>query len=230
MQDKHTDCEIVAQPISAIVKGGLRSIAASFPGFASLGQAWNEYETHRTSSRIQELLNNLKAELERMGLSVAEDSEAVRRCHVFPELLEIAIEKVRREYGESKRATYARVLARFLVGGNERGHEEKVALLESLDSLSERDLEVLLLFRGKEEAQIGDIRWRELGLPGDLSNQLWELTCHLAKLESRGLLLKVSQGTGVVYVRDGLTAAAARSQESRYRLLPLGVRLLDVLS
>lgn len=218
------DPEIAAQPRSAIVKGGLRSIAASFPGLASLGQAWNEFETYRTSSRIKELFDNLKAELQRMGHNITANVEG------FPELLEITIDRVRREFSKSKRATYAQVLSQMLVGGDERGYDDKVALLESLDNLSEQDLQVLLLFQGKEETQITEIRWRDLGLPGDLSSQLWEFTCHLAKLESRGLILKVSQGAGVVHVPDGVTPEAARSQQSRYRLLPLGVRLIQALS
>jgi hypothetical protein len=46
--------------LSMIVGGGLRSIAASVPGLASIGQAWSEYEDYKTGERITELMNNLK--------------------------------------------------------------------------------------------------------------------------------------------------------------------------
>jgi hypothetical protein len=38
--------------LAAIVPAGLRSIAASIPVLASLGQAWSEYDNFRTGSRI----------------------------------------------------------------------------------------------------------------------------------------------------------------------------------
>ena len=221
--------EIAPHPYSAVVRGALRSIAASIPGAASLGQAWNEYETHRTASRIQELFDNLKAALEGLVVTVGDYGNVLKQCQDFPELLEITIDKVRKEFGKTKRATYARVLARLVVGSDASEHEDRVALLEGLDSLSETDLQVLMLFQGKEEVQIRELLWRELGFKGDASNHLWEYSCHLAKLESRGLLLKVSHGNGVVYVPHGMTAAVARSQESKYRLLPLGGRLIEVL-
>jgi len=229
MQHKHTDCEIVAQPLSAIVKGGLRSIAASFPVFASLGQAWNEYETHRTSSRIQELLDNLKAELGRLGQTIDAHTDALRQCEDFPELLEITFEKVRKEFGEPKRATYARVLGRLIVDGNQCGHDEKVALIDSLDALSELDLHLLRLFKGKEETAIGDLGWRSLALSGDVNAQVWELACSLPRLEARGLILKTSTHTGVVCVRSPLNQDTARWLETKYRLLPLGKSLSATL-
>ncbi len=230
MPQEEKELESVPGSVSAIVRGGLRSIAASIPGAATLGQAWNEYEAHRTTERIQELLDNLREELEVLVRTVSGHGDALEQCQDFPELLEITIDKVRKEFGESKRAAYARVLARFLVRGNAHTHEDKVALLESMDSLSETDLQVFLLFQGKEEAQISDLAWRELALEDNPTDQLWELSCHLAKLESRGLILKVSQGQSVVYVRGGLTSAAARSQETKYRVLPLGTRLIEILS
>lgn len=230
MPQDESKCDIVPHPWSEIIAGGLRSIAASFPVYASLGQVWSEYETHRTLGRIQELLDKLKAELGTQAGRLSDHLDVPEQCEDFPELLEIAIDKVRKEFVPSKRATYARVLANFVAGGNALEHDDRVALLESLDFLSETDLECLLLFKGKEEAQIGDLQWREMGLKGDASNQIWELSCHLAKLESKGLILRVSQGGGVVHVPKTLTRAAARRQEANYRLLPVGARLIEALS
>jgi hypothetical protein len=229
MTEESSNHDIVPHPYSAIVKGGIRSIAASIPALALLGQAWNEYETHRTTQRIQELFDNLRAELEKLQRTVTAHADALDRHEDFPELLEIAIEKVRREFDEAKRSRYARVLARFLVAGNARSHDEKVSLLESMDLLSEADLRVLSLFGAKEDAQIADLRWRELGLPGDVNDQLWEMSCSLPKLESRGLILKVSTHTGAVYVQAQLNSDATRWEQTKYRVLPLGKSLIAVL-
>jgi hypothetical protein len=42
--------------LSKIVNGGLRSIAASFPGLASFGQAWRGYENYRTGDKATKLI------------------------------------------------------------------------------------------------------------------------------------------------------------------------------
>ncbi len=97
MPAEHGEHNILPHPYSAIVKGGIRSIVASIPVAASLGQAWNEYETHRTSSRIQELFENLKARLETLSSEVSDIGAALSQCLDSPELLEITTAKVRRE-------------------------------------------------------------------------------------------------------------------------------------
>ena len=116
-----------------------------------------------------------------------------------------------------------------MVEGDQRAHDDKVAILESMDLLSEADLQVLLLFRGKQDAEIGDLAWRDLGLPGDLNDQLWELSCSLAKLESRGLILKVSTHTGPIHVQAPLSSDATRWEKTKYRVLPLGRSLIGLL-
>lgn len=221
--------EVAPHPYSAIINAGLRSIAASIPVAASLGQVWSEYETHRTTKRIRELFENLKAELKALVHEVDEHGDALKKCQDFAELLEITIDKVRREYGESKRATYARILARLAVEGDQRTHFEKVALLESLDLLTEIDIRILSLFQGRETAEIANVRWRELGLAGEANEQLWEVSCSLAKLESRGLMLKVTTHTGVVVVQPPLSADASRWEQTKYRVLPLGMSLIALL-
>jgi len=60
MMEEASNHDILPHPYSALVKGWIRSIAASFPVLASLGQAWSEYETHRTTRRFQELFDNMR--------------------------------------------------------------------------------------------------------------------------------------------------------------------------
>jgi len=212
-----------------IVAGGLRSIAASFPVLASLGQAWGEYETQRTAARISELLTNLRSEFDDLRETIEARGDSVNAPPGFPELLEIAVEKVRKEFEESKRRTYAHLLANLAIAGDEHSHEEMVALIESLDTLSELDLKILSLFKGRSEVAIRDLRGQDLGLPGSDSDMVWQLTSHLARLESKGLIAIVFRHTGVVYVEEGLDKDAARQQETKYRVLALGASLIRKL-
>jgi len=230
MPKDSTETGIVPHPLSTLVRAGLRSVAASVPIAASLGQLWSEYETRRTNKRIEELFRNLERELVGLRLTIRDQADGLRGCDDFPELLEIAIEKVRREFDETKRSRYAHLLVQLIAGGEARSHDEKVTLLDSLDMLSKVDLRVLFLFEGKEEAQIADLRWREIELGGDVNNQLWELACSLARLESRGLIFKTSLHAGGVYIQAPFNADTARWVMTKYRLLPLGKSLIAVLS
>lgn len=229
MKNEPVQGNLLPNPVYAIVAGGLRSIAASVPVCASLGQAWSEYDNRRTTERIEELLTNMRSELEALQQTMAARMDGVKDCRDFPELLEMTIEAVRKEFDEAKRVQYARILARVVADGTERSHDEKVAMIDSLDTLTEADLCALRLFTRKHTASVKELNWRELGLPGDVNDQLWQLACSLARLESRGLILKVSTHGGVVYVPRDFDNDTARWQESGYRLLPLGAALITVL-
>jgi len=212
-----------------IIAGGLRSIAASIPYLASLGQAWNEYETQRTVARINELLANLQHEFDDLREDVEALGDSLKPPSGFPELLEITVEKVRKEFEESKRRTYAHLLAKLTIAAGESSYEEMAALIDSLDTLSDQDLQVLALFRDRSEMAIKDLRLQELGLAGDRSEKVWQVTCNLTRLESRGLIVSVSRHTGVLLLPEGMDKDAARQQETKYRVLPLGVSLIKRL-
>lgn len=160
---------------------------------------------------------------------IRQQGRELRGYEDFPELLEVAIERVRREFDEAKRARYAQLLAQLVIGSEARTHDEKIALLESLDTLSEADLQVLFLFKGKDKVEIADLRWTELRLVGDLNNRLGQLTCSLARLESRGLLFTASVYDASVYIQAPYDADTARWVKTKYRLLPLGKSLIAAL-
>lgn len=217
--------------LSTIVSGGLRSIAASFPGFATIGQAWSEYENYQTGRRIAGLMANLKTRVEELSTALANFEE---RCLLvreeFPSLLEIAIEKVRREFSEEKRRLYANVLANVSFEQYQEPYEDKVSVLHSLDALTPHDIAALALFRRRDEAAAKDLDWPSLNLRGADDNQkLAELASMLAKLESRGLIVTVRLHTGVTYVTGELEPAIARLRETVYRILPMGKRVLSAL-
>lgn len=216
--------------LSKVVNGGLRSIAASFPVLASLGQAWSEYESHRTGERIYELMDNLKHKYDELCKKYNDIEERCQRIsEEFPSLLEIAIEKVQKEFSQEKRQIYADVLANLSIQHCNEPYEDKVSVLHSLDTLNPQDLQVLKLFARKPESAAKDLKWQSLDLHGDDDQKLSELASMLAKLESRGLIVTVRLHSGVIYVPNGLDQSVARLSETQYRILPLGQRLLVVL-
>jgi DNA protecting protein DprA len=227
MANKSRKYEIVASPVSAAITGALRTAAQLHPVIAPLGQAWTEYESYKTSRRIEELINNLAQELEEWKQKGNTANEPVQPPADFAELFERAVEKVRKEFDETMRAKYARLLARIVADGNQRGHATNVQLIESVDALSELDLRVLELFKGQEEKSMGDLKLQTLGLSGDVNSQIWQVASSLAKLESRGLLLNVSTHSGVVFVQNGLNKDTARWRETKYRILPIGKLLIE---
>ncbi|MBN2228262.1 MAG: hypothetical protein JW779_01640, partial [Candidatus Thorarchaeota archaeon] len=102
--------------IATVIHSGLRSIAASFPVFASLGQVWNEYENHKTGYRISELMENLKIRFEELNKRVSIVEKFTGQIpEDFPSLLEITIDKVRKEFSQEKRRIYADILASLSV-------------------------------------------------------------------------------------------------------------------
>lgn len=222
--------ELACSSWSVNIKSGLRSLAASFPVAASFGQAWSEYEGRRTAERIAELFDDVQKELAAQRGRLEAQEVSLEPVKDFPELLEITVEKVRREYTRAKREAYARLLTRLAVGDNERNHDEKVAVLESLDSLTEFDLNVLRLFHGQMEARIDGLDWRSILEPGRQSDQLAELPSNLARLEARGLIMRSSVPIGVVkYKRDNLTPEASQVLDLGYRVLTLGKTVTELL-
>jgi hypothetical protein len=218
--------------LSTIVGSGLRTIEASFPGFASLGQAWSEYENYRAGERATELMNNLKNKLESLQDKVDNIEDIYKKTRdQFFSLLEVTIEKVRKEFSKQKREIYADVLANLSFQQYEYPYEDKVAVIHSLDALNPADLEVLKLFRGKDQSAVKDLDWQNLNLPGDDNNQkLAELVSMLARLESRGLIITAKMPDALVlYPPDGLEKQIARLIEAQYRILPLGQRILSTL-
>jgi hypothetical protein len=218
--------------LSNIVGSGLRTIAASFPGFASLGQAWSEYENYKTGERITELMNNLKIKLDLLKDRVNNIEDVCKHIRdQFPSLLEVTIEKVRKEFSKQKREIYADVLANLSFQQYEYPYEDKVAVIYSLDALNPADIEVLKLFRQQDQSAVKELNWKSLNLPGDDINQKFcELISMLAKLESRGLIITTKMPNGlVIYPPDGLEQSIARLIEMQYRILPLGQRILSTL-
>ena len=78
-----------------MIKAGLRSIAASFPGAASLAQAWNEYESRIQLVRIEDLFCSLREYIGNIEDRIKGVEEYILRSGEVPPLIERTINLMR---------------------------------------------------------------------------------------------------------------------------------------
>jgi len=225
----HEKIEIVNPGVKKYAVTKLRSLAASFPGFASLGQGWNELETQRTHERIEYFLQRFSEDAAHFAAKIDNLEAAVRKCETFPELLVNSIEMVQREASREKVSVHARILARFVTTDAATSHDAKVTLMQSIDQLTSKDIDVLLLARGKKTFQLRDLEYGTLELDENHLNVVWVLSSHMAKLESRGLLVRTSNSAGVIIRRNGESVETAKALNTEYLVLPWGERLIGAL-
>ena len=190
-------------PVWSVVKRGVRAVASSFPGAASLAQAWNEYESRQWQARVDELFEDMRKELDALKQRVGDVEERLKKTKdEFPALAETVVECVRREPSPERRRLFARAMVRLIV--LELGVElsEKVALIRELDTLADMDLRVLHVFSDKRGHQLDkeEKRWREFGQT--LREQRDALYGPLCKLESRGLVAGTTPPSGASYLGD----------------------------
>jgi hypothetical protein len=202
---------IVKDKTNEIVSAGLRSVAASFPVFASVGQAWTEFETHRKFDRMEQFFKDLKLEMEALAQTVNKMREDT------PELLERTLDLVQREASEQKRRAFAAVFLRC--AKSTKSLDEQRTIIETLDVLSEEDIRLLREFQPGLAIRVDALEQKfDLGL----------LAKVLSRLESRGLVGQTSGDTSFVYIgpRDYWKN---RWRPRYYELLPFGEEFARIL-
>ena len=213
----------------AIVKGGLRSIAASFPFAGSLAQAWNEHESFIRDKRTEEFFNDLKIRFSSLEDKLKSVENYLQTSGEFPALIERTIEKVQREASAAKRQMFAIALLRTLSKGTAQSFDEKVNIIEILDSLTESDLKTLKVFSNGQRTRVNELvsgsafYRNEEALGQDAS----PLIVSLSKLESRGLIGEtVPLNLAFDYPGDA-THWVNRLRRRTYEILPFGKILLE---
>jgi len=102
--------ESVAAQTGKGVKLVLRSLAASFPGFASAAAAWNELEVDQRFARLEALCNRIES----MGEAGKSEDKAVSSDREFFSLVKTVVEKAQLELKTEKLAHYANLLVHAL--------------------------------------------------------------------------------------------------------------------
>jgi len=169
-----------------IIKAGLRSIAASFPGAASLAQAWNEYESRIQVARTEEFFHSFRQDIGSMEDRIKEVEDYILGSGEIPPLMERTIQRVKSEQSDKKRKSYVRLLAESIAVGNDLSYEHKYAFIEIMDTLTEQDLNVLLRFRDGNTLRGTDL----IDDMNSISSEKHasSIILSLSKLEARGLI------------------------------------------
>ena len=184
-------------PVWLLSKALVKSVAASVPVAASLGQAYSEWEAHKLGERLEELRENITAELIALRERVDDLDERLREsAKDFPALLEITVEKVRREANEGKRRLYAHMLCGTLARGASVPTEDKVGSIQRLETLTSQDLAFLIALAEKEGQWLRDLSPPELGHDGEPESLSEALITSVSKLEAAGLLTGPRRGGG----------------------------------
>jgi len=216
-------------PLAAAGKAVIRTALSTNPFLAPIAQLWNEYESYRSITRIEELISQLASMLDAVRSRFVRLEDRVSQVPDFPELLEIAAEKVRREHDARKREAFAHLLVQFLVSDERTSHDSRITLLEALDSLNETDFRALRALPRTTEFIVREVAWRELGYDGDETTQVWQFASNLSRLEGKGLIVVVTAPVGATYHEGTLDNDAARWLNLKCRVLPLGKTLCNLL-
>jgi hypothetical protein len=230
-----------------LIKAGLRTLAASVPGAASLVQMWNEYETIRQSERVGLFFEQFRSELERAGGRIeALQARQDQSYEQLPEIIEMAILYARRTASHAKARALARAAVQAITSDDAEKIDDCYAELEALDTLTERDIGVLRYFAAPEPRRFTDVveawpddalrrsdtphRWAmrliAAGRPTD-PLKLWASVC---KLTSRGLLEDCTPvppvDYGVLYEHE---SADPSWYSAHFRVTSFGRRLIERL-
>ena len=212
-----------------IIASGIRSISASFPGFATIGQAWTEYQYHKMNSRIEEFFENVKDELCDVEDKILEVIDSIIDREEFPYLLEYTIERVQREASEKKRIQFAHVLSRLLAVGSKYRLDEKRNVLETLDTITEEDIIIFSLISSNHPIRIEFLEKSYMNSPEfHGTNFIGILAKSVSKLESRGLISETNGDTSFARVGNK-DHWKNRWRQKYYELIPYGEFFFDML-
>jgi hypothetical protein len=183
----------------------VKSVAASFPGAASLAQAYSEWEAHKLDERINEFQKLVEAEFRYLKTRLTDlETRLNESAQEFPALLEVTIERVRREHNEMKRLWYARLFCGALARGTSMPTEDKIDLIQQLETLNSDDLSLLKLLGDGKARKLEDIKARDLGWSYEGEAFPEAFVASISRIESRGLLIATAaSGGGVHYLPGG---------------------------
>jgi len=213
----------------ALINGGLRSIAASFPVFENIAQAWSEYESYQRDQRVEEFFHNMKEQL----ACVEEKLETAQSHHgdtcTLSALVERTIEKIQKEPSLSKRRIFAIALLRGLTSENCQSFDDKLTVIETLDDVTESDLKNLALFSDGRRIQVDELVpssqvYRD---EASLGETISTLVVSLCKLESRGLIGETTPINRAFNYPGDANHWANRWRRKTFEILPFGSALLE---
>jgi hypothetical protein len=224
----------------AIIKASVRTLAQLVPvAGGAVAQAWSEFEGIQHNNRIEAFFTQVNTRLGALEAQAATIKDRIEHMPDFPRLLEDTVEAVCRESDDRKREVYPVFFVNLILQSPTLPPDERSFLLETLDTLTEHDLEVLRKFQqsgwsrgdiitntsGGEFAPVGvrspfNAKYESLLEPAMIST---------AKLEARGIILPVPNRQGFAFSGTGGEWYDIYRQRA-WKLMPIGQKLLQALT
>lgn len=221
-----------------LVKIGLKSIAASFPGFATIAQAWNEAETERRNTRIDRFFIRLRQDMLRVEERIIAIEKNLKLRPDIALLMERTVEKIKREASEEKIARYSLLLANTIAGEASVTYDAGVNFIEVLDILTDHDIEVLGNFKQCRNIRVdslvqgGGLNWAPIGQaqPGgvNLSTMSWMIVS-LLKLQNLALIAESVEAGGAYCSSGDPQHWYNRWRLKSFELLPFGQTFMQMI-
>lgn len=215
--------------IVAVAKTIIRSVATTWPAFTPYVNAWNEHEAEETNRRLNLFRDAFIFEAQQNARRFEQAENDVNSMRQQMQVFERAVEAARREPSETKLRALARAAANAMAAGETIPQDDKLTLLEALDTLTETDLTTLGKFSGGRTLRVEKMVGAAFGQQAQ--GELGRLVASLRKLEARGLLSETSHKgslnvTGSVGDPDHWMN---RWQNKDFEMLPLGQTLTTLL-
>ena len=213
----------------AIIKASVRTLAQLVPiAGGAVAQAWSEFEGIQVNTRL--------GALEAQATTI---KDQIEHMPDFSRLLEDTVEAVRRESDDRKQQVYPVFFLNLILQSPTLPPDERSFLLETLDTLTENDLEVLRKFQEHGWSR-GDILtstsggdWAPVGVRSPVNakyeNLLEPAMISTAKLEARGIILPIPNEHA--FISSGTRGDWYDIYRQRaWKLMPMGRKLLQTLT
>lgn len=220
---------------------GMPSIPAGPNPFAMVAQAWSEYEGHKFKHRVEEFITAIHARL--TSLESLQEGHLGRILDLESQaaLLEETGAAASREPAAGKRQAFADFYVAAITGRLGAEPDPIRSLLQTLETLTQSDIELLKRFNTGSGTCTGDQlsqtvmvdQWERVG--GDpQAEAAWSLKLDpiiqkITKLETRGLIIETRRPTAWSHSGDAGTWYN-QFRHKAWRITQSGRQLLQAIS
>ena len=189
------------------ITAAMRTGVAAIPGCGWIAQAWSEVVSRKQGERIEEFFAYFQDRIFALRDKVEGVEDYVKSSGEIPVLIERVVLKLQREASSEKRRRFADLLLNEITDTPPSGYDDKLSLIEALDTLTDSDLRILSGFGigGLVPVQQFLPQWLLAGMTGfpSAEEQLGPVVTALAKLESRGIITQTTATySGTVFSGD----------------------------
>lgn len=217
------------------ITAGIRIIVAAIPGCGWMAQAWSEYENRVQSERTEEFFQLVRDSFFTLRDQFNGLESYVKASGELPALMERVVLKVQREASQAKRKRFVSLIVNEVLDTPPSGYDDKLSMIECLDTLTDSDLEILSHFALGNPVALQGLVARGIetaGFPGypTIEDIVGPVVTSISKLEARGLIAQTSPAFGGVAIINGdMNHWVNAAQRKAYVLTPFGKLLVESL-